>query len=147
MAQRSSQKKRRKIFKIIRMKTQYEELKHAIQFLLENPDKEEFINKVYHLTDQEGGDNTIETPYYWNTQNKIVEEFLESLSEECKKCSFFKFYKEPIGYEKGFVEWVSIKAQMSVLSYETFRQLYVYNGKEYSMEGLYEFWYTNIKDK
>ena len=44
----------------------------AIEFLIENPYQDDFVNRNYHLTNQEGGDNSIELANYWNQQYDIV---------------------------------------------------------------------------
>jgi len=58
-----------------------EEIKTAILFIIENPDQDDFVNRVYHLTNQEGDDNSIESAGYWRDQKKIVDDHLIHLEE------------------------------------------------------------------
>jgi hypothetical protein len=51
--------------------------KTAIDFIIENPYQDDFVNRNYHLTNQEGNDNSIELANYWSNQYDIVINWLK----------------------------------------------------------------------
>jgi hypothetical protein len=58
-----------------------EQIRTAILFILENPDKEDFIMRNCRVTNQEGDDNSMELAGYWREQNDIISQHLVNLKE------------------------------------------------------------------
>ena len=54
----------------------------AILFILENPDREDFIMRNCRTTSVEGDDNSIDLSGYWREQNAIVTEHLRQLEQQ-----------------------------------------------------------------